>query len=115
MMDENKEFAPIATDRGMPSRASLVCVQIVHTVDDGTNDLVDSSILAGRGGAGEALDGGGERPDGRGSRAERRGAEGPGNTAVGGQSSVKGSMASRGGDGVLLEHVGGVMGWYGWR
>lgn len=86
-----------------------------HTVDDGTNDLVDSAILGGGGGAGEALDGGGERPDGRGSRAERRGAEGPGNTAVGGLSSVKDSMASRGGDGVLLEHVGGVMGWYGWR
>lgn len=100
-------------------RAELAAAALVgcdgHTVDDGTNDLVDSAILGGGGGAGEALDGGGERPDGRGSRAERRGAEGPGNTAVGGCSSVKGSMASRGGDGVLLEHVGGVMGWYGWR
>jgi hypothetical protein len=71
---------------------------------------VNSSILAGGGGAGEALDGGGERPDGRGSRAERRGAEGPGNTAVGGKSSVMESMASRGVGGVLLEHVGGDVG-----
>jgi hypothetical protein len=56
-----------------------------HTVDDGTNDLVDLAIILAGLSAGEALDGGGERPDGRGSRAERRSAEGPGNTAVGGK------------------------------
>ena len=56
-----------------------------HTVDDGTDDLVDLAIVLAGLGAGEALDGGGERPDGRGSRAERRSAEGPGNTAVGGK------------------------------
>jgi hypothetical protein len=56
-----------------------------HTVDDGTNDLVDLAIVLAGLGAGEALDGGGERPDGLGSRAERRSAKGPGNTAVGGK------------------------------
>jgi hypothetical protein len=56
-----------------------------HTVDDGTNDLVDLAIVLAGLGAGEALDGGGKRPDGLGSRAERRGAKRPGNTAVGGK------------------------------
>ena len=56
-----------------------------HTVDDGTDDLVDLAIVLAGLGAGEALDGGGERPDGGSSRAERRSAEGPGNTAVGGK------------------------------
>lgn len=57
-----------------------------HTVDDGTNDLVDLAILT-RLGAGEALgDGGGERLDGLSSRATERGsAQASGNTAVGGK------------------------------
>lgn len=41
-MVEKQEFASIASDRKMPSRGLTgVCVQMVHTVDDGTNDLVN--------------------------------------------------------------------------
>lgn len=93
MMDENKEFAPIATDRGMPSRASLVCVQIVHTVDDGTNDLVNladevrAGLRAGEPSRKGREDIGTERLEGatghRGRSGESSPPEGPGEAAGG--------------------------------
>jgi hypothetical protein len=86
----------------------------VHTIDDGTDDLMDRARLGGVGG-GEALCDGRDGElglegalDGR--SAERRGAQRPGDAAV--KRSVPSPMAvsdHAGGRNVLLQHLGGCV------